>query len=459
MTAAQAIETQSEPCGHGGVLPLDDVKARLAGGSLAAALPALMPSADGAAGADEIIGVRLRQEKHRRESTSMVLDVDLLPAGAAVPTPRSLVLHYPRAGSHSAVPRDLPSGVSGDSHRDVPADRSPLAWWYPADPYLPALQLTARPDTLLRGRDWRTTAGRGWRPDACYAARRLGYKPGQRASFLLEARQRAGDPAPPMVLKIVRRDAFQELLHRATVLGGSPLRQLIAIPRLIAVSPVHQAFLYEYQAGQGLDTLAPADLAALRPVLATEFLRLTGLIHATDPGGLPAWSARVEMDKSRPLVEQVRRRSPAAEPALLAVVTRLGQEFARREPAGQLIHNDFTARNLLCTSNSRVAGTGDARPAVLNLIDWDSAVAGPVERDLAAFLSARLLDDDQVQGLLDQYGQGTGRRLDRSLVNSFISHQRLLKACRRFLVSGAHPRLADDVHLVASRLERNPLAG
>jgi hypothetical protein len=45
------------------------------------------------------------------------------------------------------------------------------------------------------------------------------------------------------------------------------------------------------------------------------------------------------------------------------------------------------------------------------------------------------------------------------LINSFMARQRLLKACRRYLVSGADRRLVNDVRLVTQRLDRNPLAG
>jgi hypothetical protein len=98
--------------------------------------------------------------------------------------------------------------------------------------------------------------------------------------------------------------------------------------------------------------------------------------------------------------------------------------------------------------------------AALTLIDGDSAVAGPVERDVAAFLAARLLDEDRVRALVEHDGQRPGGGpLDRSLINSFMARQRLLKACRRYLVSGADRRLVNDVRLVTQRLDRNPLAG
>ena len=98
--------------------------------------------------------------------------------------------------------------------------------------------------------------------------------------------------------------------------------------------------------------------------------------------------------------------------------------------------------------------------AALTLIDGDSAVAGPVERDVAAFLAARLLDEDRARALVEHDGQRPGGGpLDRSLINSFMAHQRLLKACRRYLVSGADRRLVNDVRLVTQRLDRNPLAG
>jgi hypothetical protein len=51
-------------------------------------------------------------------------------------------------------------------------------------------------------------------------------------------------------------------------------------------------------------------------------------------------------------------------------------------------------------ADSRSASSGDVQSAALTLIDGDSAVAGPVERDVAAFLAARLLDEDRARALV-----------------------------------------------------------
>jgi hypothetical protein len=75
---------------------------------------------------------------------------------------------------------------------------------------------------------------------------------------------------------------------------------------------------------------------------------LTGLIHCADPTGLP-YGRLGWMDKSRLFVEEVVRRCPAAAPDVRAVVARLGGDVVRLGPTGQLIHDDFTARNLICT--------------------------------------------------------------------------------------------------------------
>ena len=377
------------------------IKQRIADGSLLPLLDAEL-SRRGPPGRLQV--VRLGYEKHRRDCSAMVLELAFASAAAEPPVTRELVLYLPRRATSPAPGR---------------------AWWYPADPYLPGLQQVIGGGDFLHPSRW-DKAWAGLDPQAAASVRRLSYYPGHRASFLIGS---AG-ASTQLVVKFVRRAAFGECVEVAERLAQTSLRDDIVVPRFLSYSSRQCALLYEYVPGTGLDQLDRAQRST--PHLRAQAGRVLARVHAVAAPGLRQWSAAKELGQTRLLVAELRRRVPSAE-AIEPVFESLAPTLSRsRGPYLQLIHNDFSARNVL-----RRPGAGDASAAEsLAVIDWDRAVLGPVERDLASFVSGFTSSRSEARASIDTYQRHTGRAIDVELVNAFVGHQRLLKLCRRALAAG-----------------------
>jgi Ser/Thr protein kinase RdoA (MazF antagonist) len=155
-------------------------------------------------------------------------------------------------------------------------------------------------------------------------------------------------------------------------------------------------------------------------------------IHAVAAPGLRQWSAAKELGLTRLLVADVQRRFPSAgaiEPFLDSLVPTLSRS---KGPYVQLIHNDFSARNVLRRPRASEVPVAEG----LAVIDWDGAVLGPVERDLASFVSGFTSSRSEARASVATYQRHTGRAIDLELVDAFLKHQRLLKLCRRGLAAG-----------------------
>ncbi len=401
------------------------VKENLAGGTLFANLRGRLPDC-GAIG--ELRSVELAHEKHRRDSSALILRLGF--AGGAQPAARELILYYPRAKDRA---------TESDAH----------IWWYPDDPSLPALaRVAGDPQSLFAGR-WETLRADIALHGADMTVQRLTYQPGHRASFLLAA-PRAGIRR---FLKIVHRDTFDACVARSACLERSGLRDRILSPRLLGYSSRHCALLYEYLPGAGLDTLDRSSPLGHR--LVSEAVRVLAEIHRLSPSGLPHWDPQAECARSRPLVDDLDRRYPQAN--IGRVFERLAATLGQRAGRSmRLIHNDFSAKNILYRPDVFNA----ASPGPLAIIDWDSAVLGSPERDMASLLSGLAPRTGTAGDWIDLYQRRVGRPLDRDLVNAFVQYQRLLKVCRRALKVGMLDEPARDaVHGIEAKLDHNPLVG
>lgn len=404
---------------------LAEVKRELAGGTLFADLHSRLPDC-GVAG--EFRGVELAHEAHRRDSSALILR--LLFATGAQPAAKELILYYPRGTDDAAEP-------------------GAQMWWYPDDPSLPALARMVDDHQALFAGHWGQSSADISLYDADVTVQRLAYQPGRRASFLLIA-PRSGIRR---IVKIVHRDTFDACVARAASIERSGLRDRILLPRLLGYSSHDCTLVYEYLPGAGLDTLDRSSPLGYR--LGSEAVRVLAEIHRMSPPGLPHWDPHTECAQSRALVHELDRRYP--EGAIGRIFERLATALGER--AGRytrLIHNDFSAKNVLYRPD--VFNT--ASPGPLAIIDWDSAVLGPPERDVASLLSGLVPRASTFGDWIDMFERRVGWSLDRDLVNAFMQYQRLLKVCRRALRDGMFDEPARDAaHGIEVRLDHNPLMG
>jgi Phosphotransferase enzyme family len=378
-----------------------EIEHRIADGSL---LPLLDAELTSCGPMGRLQAVRLGYAKHHRDCSAMVLQLTFASAAAELAVTRELVLYVPRRPA-SAV--------------------SARAWWYPADPYLPGLQHLTRGGDFFHPSRWEKPWA-GLDPEVALSVRRLAYYPGRRASFLIDS---AG-ASTQLVVKFVGRAAFGESVAVAERLAETPLGDDVVVPRLLSYSSRHCALLYNYVPGTGLDQLHRAQRSA--PHLRAYTARVLARIHAVAAPGLRQWSAAKELGQTRLLVAEAQQRFPSVggiEPFFDSLVATLSRS---REPYLQLIHNDFSARNVL----RRPSASEMHGPESLAVIDWDEAVLGPVERDLASFVSGFTSSRSEARASVATYQHHTGSAIDLELLDAFLKHQRLLKLCRRALAAG-----------------------
>ncbi|MBK9943774.1 MAG: aminoglycoside phosphotransferase family protein [Kouleothrix sp.] len=353
-------------------------------------LPALLGAAPGAG---SLRGLRLIQQKHRRDSAALLIAAELAGRRGEIET-HELVLRYTRAA------------------------RTADAWCLPHDPELPGLaRLGTHPGacaTLAWDADW---PGAGSR----LTLQRLLYNPGQRATFELTT----ASPARRYILKLLRADAFASSRARQLLLQHSGLGTQITLPRLIAGAPRDGALLYEFLPGQTIAQLDAYHNRPADPPLCDAIARTLVAIHASAPAGLPCWDGPGECARTRSMIADIPAHCADTALAALAQIEARLQPIAGRPHTG-LIHTDFSARNVLYHR-----ARPDTSPA-LAVIDWDSAALGPPEKDLASWLSPAGRQADG-PALFAAYARHGGTPIDQSLVDLFVQHQRLLKACRRLL--------------------------
>lgn len=331
---------------------------------------------------------RIRREKHRRDSSSLILEVD----GSL--SPRELVLYYPRENNVRAP--------AGD------------AWWYPHDPFLPGLERVLNDRGLVARVGWNLACPDEYSACTSTSVRQLGYHPGQRATLLLSSERWPSS----LVVKLVRPAAFAHAVRVATQIETTRSQQQINAPTLVGWSTTHAALVYNYLPGTALHQMS-ADRRHLFWGAAEASLRA---IHSCPLPDLPLWDPEAELAQTRALIRPLRDCAPAAADTLEHGLDalRLGLTWSPAHPRF-LVHNDLSARNLIWSIERQQ----------LAVVDWDRAVLGPVERDLASLLSA--LGSSERRPLLSDQAQA----VDLALIDWVRAHQKLLKSARRAL-SEAH---------------------
>jgi ATP-binding cassette subfamily B protein len=249
-----------------------------------------------------------------------------------------------------------------------------LVQWYPLDLSLPVL---AHPPEELR-RLLRSAGlpidGSGEEPE------RLAYKPRRRAVLRIDDH----------VVRLYSRDGeFARAL--AGQRAASSLSSLAA-PRLEAAFPDRLVSVHALLSGRAVTD--PATVAA-------EAGALLGLLHASQPNGLPRFTPDAQLEAAAASARLVATIAPELRPR----VDRLLASFAgsRPEPAPLVpSHGDFSAHQLLVRDDG------------LALTDFDEFCLAPVALDPASYaahlVSGRRGDLDAALAVLDDLLSGYGER-------------------------------------------------
>jgi aminoglycoside phosphotransferase (APT) family kinase protein len=272
------------------------------------------------------------------------------------------------------------------------------------------------------------------------------YNPAQRASFMLTTPH----GHKRLVLKLVCADTFEACVAKHTAIMRSPLPDQLSLPRLIIYALQEQAVFLEYLQGIRLDQLAASQRMAILPWLCEAMVEALSAIHQATLPAFPQWSAADEIGKTHLLVTFLGQHDPQAADVIEPVFERLAARLLQHDyRSTTLIHNDFSAKNLLY----RPAEASAARR--LAILDWDSAVLGPPEKDVATLLSGPLRRQIDQAELLQLYQRKTGRALDHQLVTTLVQYQRLVKLCRR-VAAGDHTEamIADVAQDIEKHLDQ-----
>lgn len=299
-----------------------------------------------------------------------------------------------------------------------PTCGEPTSWRWPHDPGLAILAEQPVGRGLLDDASWRPAVPAG----VVSRVRRVGYKPGRRATFRLDV------GSDPYLLKLVCAGDFAAAVTSSRFAGGLPPG--LGAPRLQAHSARLGAVLLPYLPGTPVSELSEAARrAALRDVP-----RMLSALHSHDPGlggsGLPPWDATHPVRKLQALAAAVRDTDPAMADAAASVVAGLHRRLTSWSGPDVPVHGDLSMRNLVWGE----AGDGSTR---LGVIDWDRAALGPVEVDLSPLVG--LLGDD-ADGLVTAYERVRGRPVDRDLLDALVHTNRLTRTLRR-VASGREPRV------------------
>ena len=117
------------------------------------------------------------------------------------------------------------------------------------------------------------------------------------------------------------------------------------------------------------------------------------------------------------------------------------------------IHNSFSPKHILYQAD----GSPPLRFGKLTIIDWDSAVLGPPEKDLASFLSGFSQGNEEIQSFIQLYERRTNCKVNRRLLHAFFQYRQLLKIGRSITRNGDTDETVNAVKGIADQVEHNPL--
>jgi len=320
------------------------------------------------------------------------------------------------------------------------------------DPELPAWVDLALPPGGL-GEEERGKSARNLPQKSNEAqVKKLHYLPRGRVSFLVSS----DDPGVKFVFKIVASEAFNGCLHVARQLKKSDLRNRLAFPRIIYHSKAKQLFIYRYLPGLGFDGLLKDKASGQMKARFKRVIETLSLIHQTRTLDLPSWVPEIETRIMRSLLNHILKRASLASHFVRPLFDRITQNFAeKRQSYTYLIHNDFRAKHLLYDETQANSDS----ISKLSVIDWDSALLGPKEKDIALFLYSASKKVDAWRLFLRLYQEQFEDPLDLDFVNHLLQYRILIKRSRDFL---RHKITLEDYlhHMdsITKQLDENPLS-
>jgi Ser/Thr protein kinase RdoA (MazF antagonist) len=352
---------------------------------------------------ETLAGVTLAEEKYEEESLFLVLLLEF-GGGGRIVSPREWVFQY-------LLDDDL-------------FGAGPIRFWsYPEDPELPVLARLHSSPGFFQETAWEGCAGEIFPEDGDFCMQRLLYNPGRRATFLVVS-ERTGKK---FILKAVRPKEWRVSLEKLEWMDRAGLHKTILFPRIVAYSSRDHLFLYDYLPGGRIDRLGPERREELKSGIYEEVAALLTGLHQTTLPGLPRWSPYKEIGALSALTDLLEIRAPGVAAVVQPMVEAIADDLIRRNQVNtQPIHHSFSAKHLLYYPDR-------GRGRQLAVLDWDSAVLGPQEKDLASFLASFSKGQGEALFFIEQYRRKRISELDLKLIHRFIQARRLTKICRRFL--------------------------
>lgn len=377
----------------------EEMKRTLAQGELLHSLQGLFQESG-----ETLTGIALAEEKYEEECVFLVLLLEFKGPGGRIVCPREWVFQY-------LLDDDL-------------FGAGPIRFWsYPEDPELPILARLHSSPGFFQEMAWESCDGEVFPEDGDFCMQRLLYNPGRRATFLVVSEK----TGRKVILKAVRPKEWRVSLEKLEWMNRAGLHKTILFPRIVAYSSRDHLFLYDYLPGVRIDRLGPERREELKTGIFEEVAALLTELHQTTLPGLPRWSPHREIGALSALTDLLEIRAPGAAAFVQPMVEVIADDLIQKNQVHtRPIHHSFSAKHLLHYPDR-------GRDRRLAVLDWDSAVLGPQEKDLASFLASFSEGEEEVLSFIAQYRRKRGSELDLKLIHRFIQARRLIKICRKVL--------------------------
>lgn len=232
---------------------------------------------------------------------------------------------------------------------------------WPADRRLKSLERWSRsPDWLLKR----------WLDPAVFSSgssrhlRLLSWRPERRAVFAIES-----GTNPVAVAKIHDPRSFQRVLEIARAIRDV---HSSLVPKLIGRSKRHGLLLHDWQPGRTPSTVPDSPTAT-----ASRFrwlARTLDMLGRVSPGSLSKWSHKTELDQANRLAKLACQLMPCAESLVQTTMQRL-EASLNSDMRYSFCHGDLHWNQLLVDGDD------------VRLCDFDRALLGPADLDLANFVA------------------------------------------------------------------------
>lgn len=390
--------------------PLSKTKEALYEGALLASLKARPLDSQ-----NQLLAVHYKKEEHFCQKGFSLLVLGLVFRNNASPLSyeKEVVIQY--RSDDAAVGREATS-----------------AWVYPDDPVLPDLSSLSDSADLLKKAVWETPIAQFLPDDEEICAQRLLYNPGRRVTYLLSSSK----TNQRYILKMVDQNDFIPFFKKAEAIQQSRLAEQLTLPQLATYSRQAGLFLYHYIPGLQVKKLKGKNISNIKDVLFPEVVRILKTIHKTTIP-LPAWDPleKVERLESnwRALKDHFSLPLQSAADLIRPSLDMFIDKFKRLDASyDHMIHNSFSEKHLLY----RADGADTGASVRFGVLDWDSAVLGPKEKDIGQFLAGYAHRPDDCDTFLDLYENETGQTVDRRQVDDFVQYRRLLQLIRKGVKAG-----------------------